>query len=164
MKAFLGILVAVILFAACSNALQNTDSSGSMVSSDSHPTDGASNDAAQSMGDCENAVAHSNQALNDLNAGDYSGGYKNANTAVRLSESCDSTDMPSVKGFALSFKAFNEHHLSEGDSETDMNQAEQLLSDCQSQPGYYGTHAGALCDTQEENDIQTKTDWEMASY
>jgi hypothetical protein len=164
MKAFLGVLVAVFLFAACSNALQNAGSSGPTFSSDSHINHGASNDPPQSPSDCENAVSHSNQALKDLNAGDYSGGYKNASTAVRLSESCDNTDMPSVKGFALSFKAFNEHHLSVGDSETDMNQAEQLLSDCQSQPGYYGTHAGALCDTQEENDIQTKTDWEMANY
>jgi hypothetical protein len=97
-----------------------------------------------------------------MNAGDFAGGYKNADKAVSLADDCaQGGEYDSAKGFALSARALNEHHLSHGDSRTDLNQAEQLLSSCQSDPGYYGTHAAALCDTQEQNDISTQTNWEM---
>lgn len=157
-----GIVVVIFIIGACASGLNSTSSpshnSYTSTSSDSSSRASSGND------DCKSAVQHSNQAFSDFNAGDYSGGYKNAETAVQLSESCSENDLPSVKGFALSAKAFNEKHLSQGDSATDINQAIQLLSDCQSRPGYYGTHEGALCDTQEENDIKTKDNWDMAQY
>jgi len=156
-----GIVVALFIIAACASGFNSTsNSTRDSYSSAFHASrnNGSAND------DCDNAVQHSNQAFTDFNAGDYSGGYKNADTAVRLADSCSGTDTPSVKGFALSARAFNEHHLSYGDSTTDLNQAEQLLADCQTQPGYYGTHRGALCETQEENDISTKQNWDMAQY
>ena len=120
--------------------------------------------AAATNTDCNDAVSHTNQAFLDFNSGDYSGGYENATIAVHLADSCTDASMPATKGFALSARAFNEHHLIVGDATTDLNQAEQLLSECQTQPGYYGTHDGAACETKEQNNISTKTNWDMQRY
>ena len=162
MKWIGGAVLTLFLLAACSNVMRSATNPSPEASSSFSLDSGSS--PAPAITDCENAVAHSNQAFKDFEAGDYSGGFKNANTAVRLADFCPDADMPSVKGFALSARAFSEHHLSVGDSVTDINQATQLLSDCQTQPGYYGTHQGALCETQEESDISSKTNWDMANY
>ena len=158
-----GIVVVLFIIGACATQMKPGTSFNS-VSPPSTSGDNGGGGGSETNTDCNSAVEHSNQAFSDFSAGDYSGGYKNADTAVRLADSCSETDTPSIKGFALSARAFNEHHPSIGDSVTDINQATQLLSDCQTQPGYYGTHQGALCETQEENDISTKTNWDMSNY
>lgn len=124
-------------------------------------TSNSSSDGGSNNSKCQSAIDHANQAWDDYNAGDYSGGYKNADSGARLAESCDDKDMPAAKGAALFAKAVNEHHLSQGDSVTDLNQAITLLSECQTQPGYYGTHLGAQCETAEEHAISWKTNWEL---
>ncbi len=169
MKFIGGTIIVLFLVAACSNAMSDGAKPGSNTSFDSTTASSASSSdtgdtSAPTSGDCESSIEHTNQAFKDFEAGDYSGGYKNANSAVHLADACSDADMPSAKGFALSARAFNEHHLSVGDSTTDMNQATQLLADCQTQPAYYGTHQGALCETQEENDISTKMNWDMQAY
>jgi hypothetical protein len=68
------------------------------------------------------------------------------------------------KAYLMSFKALSEHYLSSGDSATDLNQANALLVECQTHPGFYGTHTGAQCETQENNNIRTQTNWEMQNY
>jgi hypothetical protein len=156
-----GAVVVLFIIGACATGMKPSTGLDSALKSSTANT---SDEGASTNSECNSAISHSNQAFKDFQTGDYSGGYKNATTAVHLADSCSDTDMPSVKGFALSAKAFNEHHLSAGDSVTDINQATQLLADCQTQPGYYGTHLGALCETQEENDISTKTNWDMANY
>jgi len=149
-----GIVVLIIGLGMCSAA-----SSVTQIATRSHQYESQSGNG---MAACNNSVSHTNQAWKDFNAGDYQGGYNNANTAVHLADSCrDGGDRDSALGFALSARALNEHHLSVGDSRTDLNQAEQLLASCQSDVGYYGTHEAAVCETQEQNDISAQTDWEM---
>lgn len=73
----------------------------------------------------------------------------------------DDTDKLINKGYLLSFKGTAEHNLASGDSKTDLNEANQLLVECQTAPGVYGTHAAASCETQEENNIHAQTNWDM---
>jgi hypothetical protein len=58
-------------------------------------------------------------------------------------------------------KGLAEHHLSQGDSRTDLNQANTLLVECQTQPDLYGTKTGASCETQEQYNISAQTNWDM---
>ena len=67
-------------------------------------------------------------------------------------------------GYLLSMKAMAEHHLSQGDWRTDFNQANQLLVQCQTKPGLYGTRIAAQCQTQEHYNISAETHWDMESY
>jgi hypothetical protein len=77
---------------------------------------------------------------------------------------CDDENEQIVdRGFLLSFKAEAEHYLSSGDSRTDINQATTLLAQCQTLPGIYGTHLGAVCESQEEINIRRKIDWDTDS-
>jgi hypothetical protein len=153
------LLVALVMCAGFISSNQHPDSTSYTSSRDA--SSGSDTDSSTEA-NCNSSVDHTNQAWKDYNTGDYSGGYKNADTAVSLADDCqDGGDRDSAKGFALSARAFNEHHLSLGDSRTDLNQAEQLLASCQSDVGYYGTHDAALCETQEQNDISTQTNWEM---
>jgi hypothetical protein len=66
-----------------------------------------------------------------------------------------------TKGYLLSYKAFAEHHLPQGDSRTDLNEANQLLVECQTEPGIYGTHEAAECESQEQNNITAQTKWDV---
>jgi hypothetical protein len=67
------------------------------------------------------------------------------------------------EGYLLSMKALAEHYFSGGDARTDFNQANALLVECQTRPRLYGTRVGASCETQEQNNIQAQTNWEMES-
>lgn len=158
-----GAVVALVFLAAMCSSSPNVTTPSGDAWHNSSSSSSVSTTSDNSTNDCNSSVTHTNQAWKDYNAGDYDGGYKNANTAVSLADSCNQGgDYDSAKGFALSARALNEHHLSQGDSRTDLNQAEQLLSSCQSDVGYYGTHAAAVCETQEQNDISAETNWEMS--
>ena len=151
-----GIVVVLFIIGACAAGLKSPSNSSSSDSTSNTPSQ-----SAQTNNDCQSAIDHSNQAMKDSDAGDYNGGYKNANTAVNLADSCPEPEMYEAKGFALSARAFNEHHLSVGDAATDLNQANQLLEECTTAPSFYGTHTGANCETQMHNNISTSTNWEM---
>jgi hypothetical protein len=94
-----------------------------------------------------------------------SGGGGSAGSASEQSQvsgNCSDDNLALVaKGLLLGAKALNEHHLSSGDSRTDINQAITLLAQCQSTPGLYGTQVGAGCETEEETLINYKINWEM---
>jgi hypothetical protein len=125
-------------------------------------SDTSSSYSSQATDDCEKSSQHSDQAWSDIKADDYAGAYRNANTAVSLSDACNSGgDYDSTKAYALFARAIAEHHLTQGDSRTDLNQAITLYASCQADPGYYGTHAGAVCETAEQNAISWQTNWEM---
>jgi hypothetical protein len=66
-----------------------------------------------------------------------------------------------AKGFLMVVKAVSERKLASGDSMTDMNEAITLLEECQTRPGFYGTHVGAQCESLQESAIKLKTSWEM---
>jgi len=75
---------------------------------------------------------------------------------------CDDDDVNvQAKGLLMLTKAVSERKLSSGDSITDMNEALTLLEECQTRPGFYGTHVGAECETLQESAIKLKTQWEM---
>jgi len=75
---------------------------------------------------------------------------------------CDDDDVNvESKGFLMLTKAVTERKLSSGDSMTDMNEAITLLEECQTRPGFYGTHVGAECESVQESAIRLKTQWEM---
>lgn len=67
------------------------------------------------------------------------------------------------QGYLLSSKGLAEHHLKINDWKTDLNQANALLAKCQSTPSLYGTHRGAQCETQEQNNISNMTEWDIES-
>lgn len=163
--AAVGILIIFAVLGNVSRTVGSTVPNSSLDSSSSGVSsagDASAESTTISQRSCISALDHASQAMKDYDADDYEGGYKNANTAVSLADSCpQGGDQDSAKGFALSARALNEHHLSYGDSRTDLNQAEQLLASCQSDVGYYGTHSAALCETLEQNDISTETNWEM---
>ena len=88
--------------------------------------------------------------------------YRASVAGLSANERCDNVTAQLIhKGYLLSMKAFAEHDLGVGDWETDMNEANALLVECQTTPGIYGTHTGAACETQESNNIHATTDWQM---
>lgn len=110
---------------------------------------------------CNTALAMEQKAAE---AGESQQKYDLSVSGLHYSELCESADLKvMLQGYLLSFKATAERDLSSGDSRTDMNQAITLLSQCQTLPGVYGTHAGAQCESQEENDIRTKMNWDMGN-
>jgi hypothetical protein len=91
--------------------------------------------------------------------------YQMVLVGLRANERCSNdTDQLINKGYLLSFKTMSEHALGAGDWRTDFNQANQLLVECQTRPGLYGTKAAAQCETQEGYNIHASTQWEMDSY
>lgn len=111
---------------------------------------------------CSAATGWERKGMAAVDNGQWSTAYRYAESGLHESEDCSNDDAQVInKGYLLSVKAFAEHHLSYGDSTTDINQATTLLAECQSLPGIYGTHIGAACETQEENDIKAKTQWDM---
>ena len=71
----------------------------------------------------------------------------------------DETDAKIMRGYLLSFKGLAEHELTSGDWRTDLNQANQLLVECQTTPGIYGTQRAAQCETQEGYNIKASVQW-----
>lgn len=111
---------------------------------------------------CDAALAYEKKAANASGAQTT---FDLAVSGLHYANLCTDHDLQVInQGYLLSFKAYAEHQLSSGDSATDMNQAITLLAECQALTGAYGTHVGAQCESQEENDIHTKTNWEMESY
>lgn len=71
------------------------------------------------------------QGAKGYGARDYTGGYNNANRAVHLLVGCsEKSTKIGLSGAALSVRAWNEHHLSQGDSMADMRLAYALLKTC----------------------------------
>ena len=151
-----GIVVAVILLAFV-GAMMHTSStsSGSSASSNS-----ASYGAPKPSPDyCKQADDLERKASK---ATDHSTMYALAVKGLAVNARCDDDhDQMVNKAFMLSFKAYAEHYLPHGDSRTDFNQANQLLVECQTTPGIYGTHLAAQCETQEQNNIKTTTNWDI---
>ena len=111
---------------------------------------------------CDTALTYEKEAA--VNNG-YQSMYDLSVSGLHYAELCDDDNTKVLlKGYLLSFKANAEHHLSSGDSATDMDQATTLLAECQTLPGVYGTHAGAQCESQEDDDIRMKQQWDMANY
>ena len=117
----------------------------------------------------EELAKDSNASVKAYKAGDYQAAYTAATKGLQFIEtSCeDEAGNPHVqyvaKGMLLSFKGLAEHHLPQGDARTDLNQANSLLVECQTEPGIYGTHEAAVCESQEQNNISATTNWEMNS-
>ncbi len=132
------------------------------------PTVSAQPDAAAAVpvqptaDDCALALASENASVAALNRDDYQTAYHYAQKGLAQNLGCsDDNDRLVNHAYLLSMRGLAEHHLSVGDSRTDLNQANALLVQCETAPGLYGTHTGAQCETQEQNNIQTTTGWEM---
>lgn len=111
---------------------------------------------------CGYANGRINQGWSDYNSASYQAAFDDAAKGLTVNERCDDSDEKTLnEGFLLSVKGFSEHYLSSGDARTDLHQAETLLEECQTNPHYYGTHTGAICETQQENDIKTTTNWDV---
>jgi hypothetical protein len=93
----------------------------------------------------------------------YRASYNAAVKGLAASEQCSRSNAfrDMHDGFLLSVKGMAEHHLPNGDSQTDLNQANVLLMKCQTAPGFYGTHNGAFCETQMQNNISWQVRWQM---
>ena len=111
---------------------------------------------------CETANTLEREAARHINADEYQATYDSSMSGLHYNALCsDETDKLINKGYFMSFKAYAEHQLGNGDWRTDFNEANQLLVECQTTPGVYGTHTAALCETQEKNNISSETHWEM---
>jgi hypothetical protein len=111
---------------------------------------------------CASANTYERQASSDLSGSDYRGAYHNAVSGLAKDDDCtNDTDQLVNKAYLLSMKGMAEQHLSEGDSRTDLNQADMLLEECQTKPALYGTSEGASCETQQRYNIRAETNAEM---
>jgi zinc ribbon protein len=111
---------------------------------------------------CESATQFEKKAVAAVNAGDYEQAYDYAGQGIDENGGCDDDNSSLVNsGYLLSMKGLAEHYLPQGDSRTDLNQANQLLVECQTNPDLYGTATAAGCETQEQNNISAMTNWEM---
>lgn len=110
---------------------------------------------------CTEAMALETRSIVAMKAGRWAAGYTLVQKGLIAERSCGSPTRSMIgKGYLLSMRAFAEHRLPYGDSQTDLNQAEQLLEECQTTPGIYGTHRAAECESQEQDDIRAQTNWE----
>jgi hypothetical protein len=157
-----GITVVLFLFAMC--AAGNLGKSFTDdLSPASHERTGV--DVSASAGACGIADKKEREAADYINHDEYQRTYDTVVSGLHYVALCDNDDDNLLnKAYLMSFKALAEHHLSSGDSATDLNEANALLVECQTHPGFYGTHVGAQCETQENNNIQTQTNWEMDNY
>lgn len=153
-----GIVVVGFLLVTCS-AISTVNSVTNVAS---HERGGVSVSSADS--NCQLADKREHEAADAINNDQYQKTYDTAVSGLHYVGLCGNDDDNLLnKGYLLSFKALAEHHLSSGDSQTDMNEANALLVECQTHPGFYGTHVGAQCETQENNNISTTTQWEMGN-
>jgi hypothetical protein len=71
------------------------------------------------------------QGTKDYLSHDYASGYKNADHAVRIINAMSESHLKvSLLGSALAIRAWNERHLSQGDSNKDGWAAYHLLKEC----------------------------------
>jgi|HubBroStandDraft_5_1064220.scaffolds.fasta_scaffold16673_4 hypothetical protein len=153
-----GVVVVLVGLAMCMGS--NMSSSFNPASHERNAVSTETSDSA-----CDTANKREIQAADYINNDEYQKAYDTAISGLHYVELCDNDDDNLLnKGYLLSFKALAEHHLSSGDSATDLNEANALLVECQTHPGFYGTHVGAQCETQENNNIRTQTNWEMQNY
>ncbi len=111
---------------------------------------------------CDTADALELKAVAAATANDWQLTYDTSMSGIHYNDECDSDNDKIVNaGFFLSFKANAEHELGSGDWQTDYNQANQLLVECQTTPGIYGTHLAGVCESQEQGNISRQTHWEM---
>ena len=111
---------------------------------------------------CDTASDKEKYAMSALNADSYQRAYDLAVSGIHYADECDSDGMKAVsKGYLMSVKAYAEHHLGSGDWKTDFNEANQLLEECVTTPGIYGTHIAAQCETQQSYNIKASVNWEM---
>jgi hypothetical protein len=157
-----GIAVVLVALAMCTAANMGSNFS-SALNSASHERTGVSVPASDSA--CTTADQRERQAADYINNDEYQKTYDTAISGLHYVTLCGNDDDNLLnKGYLLSFKALAEHHLSSGDSATDLNEANAVLVECQTHPGFYGTHVGAQCETQENNNIRIQTNWEMENY
>jgi hypothetical protein len=113
---------------------------------------------------CGDANAYEDKAFDYFNNGRHSrSAYNAAVSGLAASAECDDSMRNMHNGFLLSVKGMAEHYLPEGDSQTDLNQANALLVKCQTTPGLYGTHDAAFCETQEQNNISWQIAWRLGN-
>jgi hypothetical protein len=111
---------------------------------------------------CSRANDMENESVKELNSGLYSSTYADSVKGLADNDQCSDDDEELVNhAYLLSMKGLSEHYLSHGDATTDLNQANTLLEECSTRPSFYGTHTGAQCETQMENNIRSKDDWEI---
>jgi ribosomal protein L40E len=124
----------------------------------SQPTDQPTSD----VDPCDSAHQLESQAASAINSGENQRAYDLSVEGIAANDNCSSEDASLVNsGYLLSMKGLAEHYLPQGDSRTDLNQANQLLVECQTNPDLYGTATGASCETQEQNNISAQTNWDM---
>lgn len=154
-----GAVVLLVFLVMCSAAM-TTHSAMTPASHEVSNVSAPANDTS-----CQTADQRERQAADYINNDQYQKTYDTAVSGLHYVELCGNDDDNLLnKGYLMSFKALAEHHLSSGDSATDLNEANALLVECQTHPGFYGTHVGAQCETQENNNIKTQTNWEMEQY
>lgn len=111
---------------------------------------------------CGRAHQYQVTATSDFNANEYSGAYHNAVSGLSINDSCaEENDHLTNAAYLLTVKALAEHHLSVGDSRTDLNQADMLLEQCITKPGLYATQIGAGCETQQHINTGYETNWDL---
>jgi hypothetical protein len=81
-------------------------------------------------GACGRALDYAKAASVDYRVAKYESGYADANHALQLAPKCSSPTREIVKGVALSARAWNEHHLTQGNSRADLRQGEVILGLC----------------------------------
>jgi hypothetical protein len=110
---------------------------------------------------CGRASDMQNVAVKEIESGAYRSAYDDAVKGLADNADCDDDTTAMVtRGYLLSSKGLAEHYLSVGDSKTDLNEANMLLEKCQTDPSLYGTHIAAGCETEQQNNIGTMTNWE----
>jgi hypothetical protein len=113
---------------------------------------------------CSEANSYEGKAFDYFNNGrHYRAAYNAAVSGLAASEQCNDSMRNMHNGFLLSVKGMAEHYLPDGDSQTDLNQANALLVKCQTTPGLYGTHDAAFCETQEQANISWQVEWRMGN-
>ena len=158
----IGIIVAAVsgLGNSASRTLENEASqlnSGSQTSHRSSSTVAAGNP-------CDLADQRENQASTYWGDREYQKTYDAVISGLHYVELCGNDDDDLLnKAYLMSFKGYAEHSLGSGDWRTDLNEANTLLVECQTHPGFYGTHTGAQCETQENNNITATTNWDVES-
>lgn len=162
MKGFLatigGIVVVLFALALCTAGNMASNFSGSNLKSTGH-------NVSSSSGACDTADKRERESADALNNGHYQKAYDTVVSGLHYVELCQDDDDNLVnKAYLMSFKASAEHHLSSGDSRTDLNEANQLLVECETRPSLYGTHVAAQCETQENTNITEQTNWDMENY
>lgn len=123
------------------------------------------NGNAPAQDPCETAYHYEIGASAAFKADEYRTAYNRANSGLRAANECNDRENAMIrKAFLLSIRGLAEHNLPDGDSRTDLNQANQLLEECETTPALYGTATAAGCETQQQNNIQAQTQWDIDSY